>query len=361
MKRRAPQGNPRPLVALLSVLCALLVSVSAPAAEFTVAIQVVGTPHQVARLRDIVATQLPSASAQPADATEPAAEPNAASPSQPDRLLVRVDVTDAAASQLRFTRGELLVLERRLPRDGASDEVHFQELALLIRSAVEALRAAGPAVSDAPLADHPKADATERASAASAAPTSQPTSPQAGLAAPVEGALISARHRTPLRLDFQALYAATAYAKDPSLLFGIGLGLELVLQRVALNPGFRLLIDNTSAFEFSEARPRVAHLRGLASVGVERWLPARWGLGLSLENVLLHHDDERTAAKSLLATSLAELKLPLSDRVDGVLGSTLDVQLGDSRVSRGDGEVLERHRLRFSLYLGLAITAAGER
>ncbi|MEZ4230058.1 MAG: hypothetical protein R3B89_12855 [Polyangiaceae bacterium] len=58
---------------------------------------------------------------------------------------------------------------------------------------------------------------------------------------------------------------------------------------------------------------------------------------------------------------MGELRLVLSDRVDGVFGTLFDIQLGEPRVVRDDGVALERHRVRLSAYLGVAITAAGER
>lgn len=337
-----------------------MLALSAAAAELSVSVRILGAPQQVARLQAVLASQLPEVSST-LDA-DPAAPPDDSlgqtkthsAPDNAERLLVLVDVTNPISTQVRFTRGAQLLLVRDLPRAGASEEVHFQELGLVIRSAVEALRVARP--EPTPITDPaPNEGSASKPAAAEPAPAS---SRDPGVAV---GATASPQQRTPLRLDFQALYAATTYAKDPSLLFGLGLGLELVLQRVALNPGFRLSTDNTTAFEFSEARPRVAHLRGLGSVGVERWLPARFGLGVSLENVILDQADTRTTSKSLLGTLMAELKLPLSERVDGVLGSMLDVQIGSSRVSPEDGATLERHRFRLSAYLGLAITAAGQR
>ncbi|MCA9648206.1 MAG: hypothetical protein KC492_46250, partial [Myxococcales bacterium] len=278
-------------------------------------------------------------------------------------LTVWVDLGDAKSTRVIFTKGGEVIAEREITRNGATDDVHFEELALAIRSSVEALNAQEPAPAlSADPAETPAEPKAEVAVASAQEPRLTPASDARRTDQIRDSSPSPPRNtRTPYRLDFEPTYAATTYARDPNVLFGLGLGFEGVAQNLAANPGVRLSTDTTVAFEFTDSRPRVAHLRTLFTLGIEQWLPARWGLGITAERVILDSGDRRTESQSLLGTLMGEFRLVLGDRVDGVLGTLLDVQLGEPRVIRDDGVALERHRFRVSAYLGVAITAAGER
>ena len=60
-------------------------------------------------------------------------------------LTVWVDLADAKSTRVIFTKGGEVIAEREITRNGATDDVHFEELALAIRSSVEALNAQEPA------------------------------------------------------------------------------------------------------------------------------------------------------------------------------------------------------------------------
>ncbi|MEZ4230059.1 MAG: hypothetical protein R3B89_12860 [Polyangiaceae bacterium] len=267
-----PQGTAPSL--FLGALVAALLTLLSPAsfASDALTVRISGEPAQVLALHRALSHQLlvdvRSKRIPESDLTARASQGGG------ERLTVWIDLSDPRTSRVIFTRHGEVVGERKVGRNGASDDVHFEELALAVRSAVEALaREPEPAPSEPePAATVAGAESpgktTTRAGAAPLADTSPgPSTPQ----------------RTPYRLDFEPTYAATTYAQDPNVLFGLGLGFEGVAQSLAANPGIRLSTDTTVAFEFTDSRPRVAHLRGLFTLGIERWLPARWGIGVTGE------------------------------------------------------------------------------
>lgn len=355
----------RRLIQILTATFFMIISLPAWGAG-SIAVRVVGSAEQALELHRTLTAQLRlQVRSKRVNAQELA---EAASSGGGGELTVWVDLGDAKSSRVIFTKGGEVVAEREVARNGATDDVHFEELALAIRSSVEALNAQEPApdpsaaASNADPTETPSDPKTEVAVASAHEPRLRPASD----APPTDQIRDSSpspprNTRTPYRLDFEPTYAATTYARDPNVLFGLGLGFEGVAQNLAANPGVRLSTDTTVAFEFTDSRPRVAHLRTLFTLGIERWLPARWGLGITAERVILDSGDRRTESQSLLGTLMGEFRLVLGDRVDGVLGTLLDVQLGEPRVIRDDGVALERHRFRLSAYLGVAITAAGER
>lgn len=361
--RESPQTASRRARRFLWMILAALIAtlVSAPAwASSSVAVRIAGTADQVLVLHRALTGQL---RAQVRSKRISRGElTDAASRGGGSDLTVWVDLSDVQVTRLVFTRGGEVVAEREVQRNDASDDVHFEELALVVRSSVEAL--ADPLPSEVPQ-DSP-AETSDQAVPPVASSSIEPqrlASSALPRADEVRDRAPSPpqSERTPYRLDFEPTYAATTYAKDPNVLLGLGLGFEGVAQNVAANPGIRVSTDTTMAFEFTDSRPRVAHLRTLFTLGIERWLPARWGIGITGERVVLDSGDRRTESQSLVATLMGEFRLILGDRVDGVFGTLLDIQVGEPRVVRDDGVALERHRFRLSAYLGVAITAAGER
>ncbi len=124
-----------------------------------------------------------------------------------------------------------------------------------------------------------------------------------------------------------------------------------------LAPGVRLSSDVTTAFELSSQEHLT--MRALATFGVDRGFPSRWGAGIS-SRAFVKEGSEREVHRALLLTGMAELRFGLDDRIDGVFGILFDAQIKELQ-TEGDRDTSDLPPLRLAAYLGVAITALGDR
>ena len=131
------------LVVALAALCLLLglvlVAFPSHAAE-TVQLRIAATAEQVGALTDVLAARLDplALDVTPIDAVDPAAA--LAAPPTVDVARVWVTLDDDGATVILMSGDGARGVVRRLPRDGASDEVLREELTLVVGAAVDTLR-----------------------------------------------------------------------------------------------------------------------------------------------------------------------------------------------------------------------------
>ncbi|MBX3183437.1 MAG: hypothetical protein KIT72_03275 [Polyangiaceae bacterium] len=310
-------------------------------------VRIAGTPSEALELHAILERQLKV----PVQSRRLDPERLAEQVSQSDRgpLRVWVELSEAGPTRVFFTQGGEIVSQRQVPRDGATTEVHFEELALVIRTAVEALGSEADRRAALPTPQPKEAGSSKQRRSPSPSAASKP--------APRERQQAPVRRPTPWRFDIEPHYAASRYLGGDGPLWGLGVAFEAVHQRSLLAPGVRLSSDATTAFELSSQEHLTTRI--LATFGLDRGFPSRWGAGIS-SRAFIKAGDEREIHRALLLTGMAELRLGLGDRVDGVFGILFDAQIKE-RQYEGEPNTSDLPPLRLAAYLGVAITALGER
>ncbi|MEQ9325208.1 MAG: hypothetical protein RIF41_38940 [Polyangiaceae bacterium] len=121
------------------MLCLALVALPSHAAE-TVQVRIAAAADQVGALTEVLAARLDPLvlDVTPVDAVDPAAALEA--PPTVDVARVWVTLSDDGATVILMSGDGRRGVVRRLPRDGASDEVLREELALVVGAAVDTLR-----------------------------------------------------------------------------------------------------------------------------------------------------------------------------------------------------------------------------
>lgn len=321
--------------------------------EAGLSLRISGSPEQTLALHAALEAQLKQPVRSRQVASKALAEEVARGGAEP--LTAWVDLSDRELTKLMFTRDGELITQRIVPRYAASDVVHFEDLSLIIRTII----GSDPSLVPSPTKSDPPPEP-----APSEAPLNEGKSGEESAtkrAPPNQAKQLPKSTQTPWRFDFNPAYTVTRFAESPKLLFGIGLGFELVGQKTPLDMGVRIANEGSTAFEFVSSRPLASNTRYLFTLGLEKWLPSRFGAGLTLQRAGFNQSRFEEEDLSFVLTGMGELRLPFGDRVDGVLGSYLDWHLGDPTLYPPDGEPVHQHQVRFTTYLGVAITALGNR